>query len=304
MSLLFRSFLIFLFAVQLDPGFGPGLPSGSAQAVQLPCESLEAVALRELPENLLLDPLDCLVEMPRLAETGPGLLLPDLRTLPPSDLNIKRFTNGKRELRLSNTIWNSGAGPLELEGRHDSVTLKTRVFQHVLTDEPGVYEDRIVGEFVWHKTHDHWHYEQFSIYELWLLGPDGRPAVLVSSSDKISYCVIDTDIVNRSARGFPSYRQYRGCDQRLQGLSVGWGDTYKSFLDGQSIILSGVSDGFYAVRSIVNPNRSLMESNYNNNTGVTMIEIHGETVRRLEMAAFVAGLCKNQNLPQAGSVPC
>ena len=42
-------------------------------------------------------------------------MLPDLRTLPPSDLEIVILPDGARELRLSNTIWNSGAGAPELE---------------------------------------------------------------------------------------------------------------------------------------------------------------------------------------------
>ncbi len=59
------------------------------------------------------------------------LMLPDLRTLPPSDLEIVVLPDGSRELRLSNTIWNSGAGALELEGEINPRTRMTRVVQNV-----------------------------------------------------------------------------------------------------------------------------------------------------------------------------
>jgi hypothetical protein len=80
------------------------------------------------------------------AEAG-RLLLPDLRMLPPSDLEIETFPDGLRELRLSNTIWNSGVGPLELEGEINPVTRKTSVQQHIQV-RVGARRNHLVGEFV------------------------------------------------------------------------------------------------------------------------------------------------------------
>ena len=112
---------------------------------------------------------------------------------------------------------------------------------------------------VWHPTHDHWHLAGFSIYELWTLAPSGTLLdEIISSSDKVSYCVIDTDIINSQNPNFAPRRGYYGCGKALQGLSAGWGDADKSFLDGQEIHLAGAGDGFYALKSTTNPDASLL----------------------------------------------
>lgn len=205
------------------------------------------------------------------------LLLPDLRTLPPSDLEIVRLPDGARELRLSNTIWNSGHGPLELEGAANPNALLTRVQQHVLA-RAGAQRTHLVGDFILHPEHEHWHFEDFSVYELWSLAPTGALETLVGSSEKVSYCVIDTDVVDPGNEGFLARRRYFGCGRLLQGLSAGWGDTYKSFLDGQSIRLSRVQDGIYALKSTANPGAVLLEADYQNNAALLYLEIRGESL--------------------------
>jgi len=214
---------------------------------------------------------------PRSPISDPRLLLPDLRTLPPFDLKIVALPDGRRELRLSNTIWNSGAGALELEGIHDRRALQTQVIQHV-DAQVGSRLAYPVGEFIFHPTHEHWHFEQFSIYQLWALTPRGELGSLASSSDKVSYCLIDTDIIEPDNPAYQPRRNYYGCGRAFQGLSAGWGDTYKSHLDGQSIRLSGVKDGFYALVSTANPDGILLEADTSNNTAVLYLEIRGESL--------------------------
>src|SRR5690349_23949703 len=58
-------------------------------------------------------------------------LLPDLRTLPPSDLYIQPARGGARLLRLANTVWNSGAGPLNLVGALSPSIQQTIVIQQL-----------------------------------------------------------------------------------------------------------------------------------------------------------------------------
>lgn len=221
------------------------------------------------------------------------LLLPDLRTLQPYDLNIVTLPDGTRELRLSNTIWNSGAGALELEGKYNPDTRMTRVDQHLYAPT-GTRVDHLVGEFVWHPTHDHWHFEDFSLYELWTLTRSGGLDTLVSSSDKVSYCVIDTDVIDSANNGFLPRRRYYGCGRSLQGLSAGWGDTYKSYLDGQSLQLAVVQDGFYALKSTANPDAILLESNYRNNFALLYLEIRGERLKLIDPAEFLERHCQDE----------
>jgi Lysyl oxidase len=236
-------------------------------------------------------PDDCLL----LGSLSPSefshLLLPDLQTRPPYDLEITVLPDGAHELRLSNTIWNSGTGPLELEGSFNPATSRTRVEQHVAVPG-GKTLNHLVGEFIWHAQHDHWHFEEFSVYELWTLAPDGKLDKLVSSSEKISYCVIDTDIVDSQMEGYSSLRIYQGCGKSLQGLSVGWGDTYKSHLDGQSIYLPFARDGFYALQSTANPDAILLEADYENNTGLTYLNISQGKIELLDLGAYFDQRCQ------------
>ena len=66
-------------------------------------------------------------------------------------------------LRLSNTIWNSGAGPLELEGETNPTTRQTKVEQHIYT-QTDTKLDHTVGEFIWHPGHDHCVITSYSIH--------------------------------------------------------------------------------------------------------------------------------------------
>ncbi len=266
---------------------------------------------RSLPHSLIAPPPD--PDSPSSDERPPGtalspaeaprLLLPDLRTLPPYDLEIDTLLDGSRELRLSNTIWNSGAGALELEGEFNSVTRKTRVVQHIHA-RAGTQRDHLVGEFIWHSQHDHWHFEDFSIYELWTLTPTGGLKSVVSSSDKLSYCLIDTDIIDSQKEGFSPLRRYYGCGRTLQGLSAGWGDTYKSHLDGQSIRLAGIKDGFYALKSTANPDAILLEARYDNNAALLYLEIRGQSLELIDPADYVEQRCQEDDWWVSQAIVC
>jgi hypothetical protein len=208
---------------------------------------------------------------------GTILLLPDLQTLPPSDLDIRKLPGDRRVLRLANTIWNSGQGPLELLGEFNPVTRQTSVRQRLYASDDTT-RDVFVGEFVWHVGHTHWHFEDFAVYELWSLTSTGEFDQVVSSSDKLSYCLIDTDINMREHPDFARWGSYYGCGRARQGLSVCWGDTYDSFLDGQSLDVTDLADGVYALASTANPHRNLLETNYANNTAVIYLRFLGNQV--------------------------
>jgi len=218
------------------------------------------------------------------------LLLPDLRTLPPYDLEIETMPGGGRELRLSNILWNSGEGPVELLGVLNPATRRTQVYQHIYDADENRYK-YLVGEFVYHPTHDHWHTEEFALYQLWSLAPNGNLEQVLASSDKLSYCVMDTDVIARHLEFFSAALNYTGCNRTLQGLSVGWGDEYISTLDGQSLDLSGVPDGYYALQSTSNPNAAIIESNYGNNSALVYVEIRGERVREVPASELSERRC-------------
>ncbi len=227
------------------------------------------------------------------ASDDPPLLLPDLQTLPPTDLDIQTFPGGTRLLRLDNTIWNSGSGPLELIGEYNRLTRKTQVTQHIYATGSKPIE-RVVGEFVFHPGHSHWHFEDFALYQLWSINTYGDLLQIVAASEKLSYCLLDTSIVTRHLPDFARWGSYFICGQKEQGLSVGWGDTYDSFLDGQSLDVTDLPDGLYALLSTTNPNRTILESSYDNNTAATYLQLTGDTLTTLKPPHLNEALCLAQ----------
>ncbi|MGQ0602097.1 MAG: lysyl oxidase family protein [Anaerolineales bacterium] len=217
--------------------------------------------------------------------------LPDLRTRPPTDFEIQRFSKDRRVLRLANTVWNGGVGTLELHGVLNHDTHQTDVIQRVSTAD-GEHVDYFVGAFVWHPTHDHWHVGEFAVYELWQLTAAGELDRVVAQSDKLSYCLIDTDVVAPKQPGFDPQRRYYGCGRTRQGLSVGWGDKYDSFLDGQSLDVSALADGVYALVSTTNPNARLLEADYTNNTAIVYLNLAGDRVAVVPSPELAPAQCQ------------
>ncbi|HLF26933.1 MAG TPA: lysyl oxidase family protein [Anaerolineae bacterium] len=204
----------------------------------------------------------------------PNLLLPDLETLPPFDLVIARQSDRKL-LRFSNSLLNSGAGALEVEGVFNEASGKTAATQHIYKVD-GSLEEHAAGEFIFHPGHNHWHLENFALFEVWSLAPDGELDAVVAFTDKLSYCLRDdarSDLPDAAPRAV-----YRQCNRQVQGISVGWTDTYAFDTQGQIVDITALADGTYALRSTVDPANQLRESDDENNSAVVFIELTGNRV--------------------------
>jgi hypothetical protein len=203
-----------------------------------------------------------------------SLLYPDLRALRPSRLafdSVDRDGRARHVLRFSATIWNAGEGPLELRG--ESSGALTEVIQRVY-DTGGSFTEQLVGKFVFHQDHRHWHFENFAEYQLWTAEAydswlaSGRAAGEPGwSSSKTtgqgtSFCIRDSRRVDRGLPGVPAARVYQKCDRENQGISVGWGDTYGPSLVDQWIDLGdhALPSGEYVLRIIADPLNLLLES--------------------------------------------
>ncbi|MFQ5922416.1 MAG: lysyl oxidase family protein [Anaerolineales bacterium] len=215
-------------------------------------------------------------------QDAPALLLPDLRTLAPSELRVTHSSSdGSTLLKLDNSIWNGGYGPLDLIGAPDLGSGSQYVVQRILRDD-GEYDERSVGEFIFHTEHNHWHLDSFSVYELWSLQPDGTLDQVVATSGKVSFFLRDirrSPLAERVDRaGFTS------CSPARQGLSVGWTDIYEYYLAGQSIDISGLKDGTYALMSTADPYNLIRESDETNNGVVIRLEIQGTKVTVIDQS--------------------
>jgi hypothetical protein len=218
-------------------------------------------------------------------------LLPDLQTLPPEELLLLASqTSEKKLLRFSNSVANLGQGPAVLLGKFDQKKNTVQISQNVYRADGSSFT-REVGEFVFHREHDHWHWDDFALYEVWTVSVDGELLDLVSSSGKVGYCLRDDDPLPEDPSGNQLYAAravYLGCGWRRQGISVGWMDTYARHTPGQFVDISGAPDGLYALRSTVDPDNRLLELDEANNSAVLFftlqrnkLEVIGDSIKPL-----------------------
>jgi hypothetical protein len=227
---------------------------------------------------LALASLTCV--LPGVAQAAP--LFPDLSTLPPRDLRFDRTDvsfDGSGQfhnvLRFTNTVWNGGPGKLETRGQIDPVTRTGPAFQRVF-DTDGSFTEFSVGGFYWHaQNHQHYHYDDWGRYELWDR-PDFDTWIASGRTQgqadlrgtKTTSCVMDEEFIKTlPTTPFPAVYPSGGClpnnqNVLVQGLSVGWGDTYDYYRDEQWIDLDqgSLANGQYVLRSVTDPNNKVYES--------------------------------------------
>lgn len=202
-------------------------------------------------------------------------LLPDLSIVEPKQIYIVNQGEGKKTLRFSTTFTNIGQGPLEIYGQSNTKTQTTYTTQFIKKrDGSGEYHE--VGNFVFHPTHGHWHLEKHVLYQVWRLDKNQDKGEELASTDKMSFCIWDENSYDLSLPGAPQSRVYNwDCDNKYQGLSVGWSDTYTAQTEGQELDISSIPDGSYILTFEVNPDKKIIESDYDNNAGKIYITIDG-----------------------------
>ncbi len=120
--------------------------------------------------------------------------LPDLGMAQLADIQIQN-TSTQKQLRLSTTIVNVGAGPFEVTGRRpDTATTEMATTQRIY-DSVGDYRDRsTTATFIYSGDgHNHWHVKDLEDYDLFRLDASGNvvePAV-VEQGNKIGFCFYD-----------------------------------------------------------------------------------------------------------------
>lgn len=215
-----------------------------------------------------------------IAATSSPDLLPDLASLPASDLLYEETADGSGYLLFSATYFNQGDGPLELIADPETASLRgdmeRDVFQRIHMED-GTYRDALAGTFEWHESHLHYHFTDFMEYDLRQEGAgdgEAQSGVLIKST----FCVRD---VSRIMMDLPNQKEdaeHTECWRARQGISVGWGDTYYYNYPDQSINVSDLPSGTYVLTLTVNPTDRLIEKNYANNVSkvrFTLDKEHG-----------------------------
>jgi hypothetical protein len=210
----------------------------------------------------------------------PRELLPDLQITPPRELYIEEGTD-VRKLRFSTTVVNTGDGPLDIAGSFDADTGITTATQRIHLDD-GAMTEQVAGAFMFHPGHEHWHFEDFTMLELWTYDGDGDLDEMKATTGKATFCAVDEVLEDDSLPHVPEGPSFLECGQGVQGISVGWSDTYTADLIGQELDITGVPDGRYAVRTVADPAERLRETDDDNNDLVVYVELRGDTIELLD----------------------
>lgn len=201
--------------------------------------------------------------LPLLLATPSPERLPNLVQRPPYHVVLR----GGR-LAFGSRVDNLGAGPMTvtvLRGKASQVVLRRNGDIHVY---PGAGTARYVRS----ADHAHWHLLRFERYELW------RGGKLLVRDRKTGFCLFDRVVAGSTH--VPVYLRDCGRDDpqaaRIEmGISVGYGDAYDPFLEGQSLDVRGLPAGTYTLVHRVNADRSLRESRYDDNVASVRIRLVG-----------------------------
>lgn len=216
------------------------------------------------------------------------------------------YAGSRKAIRFGTTIWNRGKHSLEIVGAPRPTgdagdPVRVQAQQCVRFAGPRVdgaermcqaYEP--VGSLLFHPQHGHFHIDGFAQYRLLRDRggkPDTGPGGVVSRSEKVGFCMADTDWHGYLDTGW--YRECRHTTPHFpvtarQGVSPGWGDSYGPALPGQHLVIDKVPDGVYWIAITVNPLEfkhlvNLRETTRTNNTSYRRVQIskNGNAVKAL-----------------------
>jgi hypothetical protein len=222
------------------------------------------------------------------------LLLPNMRSLSASDLQIEVVGNTRR-LRFAASLANVGLGPLYLlprgrgkcpSGQHEAIQLV-----HRDVNRDGKFQRRrdrqlyrrASGCMLLHPGHKHWHFDAMAAYSL---RRAGSSRVLVAR-DKVSFCLRDNLKVPRQRVVVPR-RHFGRCTRKSsqQGISPGWVDLYKADLSGQWLRLpSNVDSDVLCLDLEADPLGRLVETDETDNSTSVAIRVDGTRVRKVKSTA-------------------
>jgi hypothetical protein len=206
-------------------------------------------------------------------------------------------------LRFTSAEENVGDGPLLLFGRRDSTKTDTMTVRQALRNGsdgsiPGGYPaaQRATQAFTYYEpalAHQHWHLMNFEHFAL--VSPQGKTVVTdrkngfclgdrfpVADADRLAHVPGETgpdaDLAATLSENMCRHHEPGALDV-LEGISVGSGDDYKYTVDFQWLDITRVPDGTYDLVNTVNADRTLLETDYRNNSSAVALSIswpHGQ----------------------------
>jgi len=212
------------------------------------------------------------------AAAEPPELQPDLVQRIPTDVGVRR-ENGRFQLGFESAVENQGSGPLIVRGSRSASEPDMTADQVIeRSDGSRVYEGA-VGRIRYTRSpdHQHWHYLGFDRYEL----RRASDHAMVVPDRKTGFCLgdrydpgpdlpgkaDDPVLTGECLKNEPQARDV------LQGITVGYGDDYAAYLEGQSLDITGLPSGLYELVHRANGDRRVRESSYANNASSALLRI-------------------------------
>jgi hypothetical protein len=229
-----------------------------------------------------------------ISKANPAELLPDLIPLPAKDLTLMTGEDGDLRLLFSTTYINTGLGTLELRADPKTSGIRADIDRDVLQRiflKDGGYREKVVGNFLWHQEHLHYHYADFIVYDLTSEDDPNHPE-LTGILQKNTFCLRDISRVLSEVTGKKQEATYKICGKELQGVSVGWGDTYYYNYPDQALNVQTLESGTYRLTFVANPEKRLDELAYTNNTSYVLFKYDKEN-QKIEVLKEFPG-----NLPE------
>lgn len=203
---------------------------------------------------------------------------PDLVQRTPTDVQTRETSLGF-EIGFDSAVENRGDGLLRVDGKRPPGQRDMTADQLVKRTDGSLARIRGIGTIRYTRSrgHDHWHYLFFDRYEL-RRASDHR---LVRPDRKTGFCLGDRYDSGRSFPRKPPRAVITGSCRRdepaarsvAMGISVGYGDDYHAYLEGQSIDVTGLPAGRYELVHRVNAKARLREVRYSNNAASVLVRL-------------------------------
>jgi hypothetical protein len=159
-------------------------------------------------------------------------------------------------------------------------------------------------EYVVDPTHDHWHLLTFMAYEL----RRASGYKLAKPDEKTGFCLGDRYASSRwpelpDAAAAPVHLTNCGLGDRsllgvVEGISVGYGDNYEPWRDGQWIDVTGLKAGRYVLVHRVNADGSLLEAPNGNNASSALVSLTWpKGTKRLPRVQVLATCPESEHCP-------
>jgi hypothetical protein len=203
---------------------------------------------------------------------------PDLVQRVPTGVGV-RAERGGFALGFDSAVENHGRGPLRVRGHRLGAERDMTAGQLVQRVDGTRALVSGVGVIRYTRSggHEHWHLLGFDRYEL----RRESDHALVRPDRKTGFCLGDRYNTGLAFPGKPKQAvittrcrlgepEARSLDM---GISVGYGDDYRAYLEGQSIDITRLAGGRYELVHRVNGARRLRETSYVNNAASVLLRV-------------------------------